>query len=109
MQLELRKQIKIEAALKSEMDHRVKNSLQTIASILRIATRRISDPEARRGQITITLKNPQGKDWILVRADDGVGTKRTSETSPRSTGMGELLMASAALQLDGRGENEAGD
>ncbi|HCQ58334.1 MAG TPA: histidine kinase, partial [Sulfitobacter sp.] len=37
MQLELRKKIRIEAALRAEMDHRVKNSFQTIASLLRMA------------------------------------------------------------------------
>ncbi|MFG6589561.1 histidine kinase dimerization/phosphoacceptor domain -containing protein [Sulfitobacter sp. 1A12157] len=47
MQLELRKKIRIEAALRAEMDHRVKNSFQTIASLLRMATRKVQDPDAR--------------------------------------------------------------
>lgn len=45
-QLELRKRLLEEEALRSEMDHRVRNSLQTIASVLRVAARSISDPEA---------------------------------------------------------------
>ena len=45
MQLELRKKIRIEAALRAEMDHRVKNSFQTIASLLRMATRKVHDPD----------------------------------------------------------------
>ncbi|GGA09894.1 histidine kinase dimerization/phosphoacceptor domain -containing protein [Neptunicoccus cionae] len=45
-QLELRKKLRTEAALRSEMDHRVKNSLQTIASITRVASRKITDPQS---------------------------------------------------------------
>jgi len=47
MQLELRKKIRIEEALRAEMDHRVKNSFQTIASLLRMATRKVDDPDAK--------------------------------------------------------------
>lgn len=47
MQLELRKKIRLEAALRSEMDHRVKNSFQTIGSLMRMAARKINDPEAK--------------------------------------------------------------
>lgn len=46
MQLELRKKLALEEALKEEMDHRVKNSLQTIASVLRVAARNIDDAAA---------------------------------------------------------------
>lgn len=46
IQLELRKKLAQEEALKSEMDHRVRNSLQTIASVLRVAARQVSDPKA---------------------------------------------------------------
>ncbi|WP_083225521.1 histidine kinase dimerization/phosphoacceptor domain -containing protein [Neptunicoccus sediminis] len=45
-QLELRKRLNTETALRSEMDHRVKNSLQTIASITRVASRKITDPQS---------------------------------------------------------------
>lgn len=45
-QLELRKKLKQEKSLKSEMDHRVKNSLQTIGSLLSMASRQVSDPIA---------------------------------------------------------------
>ncbi|WP_138936205.1 histidine kinase dimerization/phosphoacceptor domain -containing protein [Roseovarius arcticus] len=45
-QLELRKKLLQEEALKGEMDHRVKNSLQTIASVMRVASRGIKDREA---------------------------------------------------------------
>ncbi len=45
-QLELRKRLREEAAMRNEIDHRVKNSLQTIASIMRMASRRVSDPQA---------------------------------------------------------------
>ena len=45
-QLELRKKLMQEEALKGEMDHRVKNSLQTIASVMRVASRGIKDREA---------------------------------------------------------------
>nr|WP_279626419.1 histidine kinase dimerization/phosphoacceptor domain -containing protein [Sulfitobacter delicatus] len=47
MQLELRKKIRIEAALRAEMDHRVKNSFQTIASLLRMASRKVKDADAK--------------------------------------------------------------
>ena len=46
MQMELRKKVREEAALRSEMDHRVKNSLQTIASIMRLAAKEVTDPKA---------------------------------------------------------------
>ena len=45
-QLELRKRLMQEEALRAEMDHRVKNSLQTIASVMRVASRGVSDREA---------------------------------------------------------------
>lgn len=45
-QLELRKRLRAEEALRNEIDHRVKNSLQTIASITRVATRAVNDPKA---------------------------------------------------------------
>ena len=44
--MELRRKLRIETALRAEMDHRVKNSLQTIASLLRLATRQVKDPDA---------------------------------------------------------------
>lgn len=47
VQLELRKRLALEEALKAEMDHRVKNSLQTIASVLRVAARSIDDVDAQ--------------------------------------------------------------
>lgn len=46
VQLELRKKLAEEEALKSEMDHRVRNSLQTIASVMRVASRQVTDPKA---------------------------------------------------------------
>lgn len=46
VQLELRKKLAQEEALKSEMDHRVRNSLQTIASVMRVASRQVTDPKA---------------------------------------------------------------
>lgn len=46
VQLELRKKLAEEEALKSEMDHRVRNSLQTIASVMHVASRQVSDPKA---------------------------------------------------------------
>nr|WP_306264875.1 histidine kinase dimerization/phosphoacceptor domain -containing protein [Pararhizobium sp. IMCC3301] len=45
-QLELRKRLQIEVSLRQEIDHRVKNSLQTIASILRVSTRQVTDEAA---------------------------------------------------------------
>ena len=44
IQLELRKRLAQEESIRSEIDHRVKNSLQTIASVMRIAARQITDP-----------------------------------------------------------------
>lgn len=45
-QLELRKRLKQEEAMRSEMDHRVRNSLQTISSVMRVASRQVSDEKA---------------------------------------------------------------
>ncbi|MEL7167176.1 MAG: histidine kinase dimerization/phosphoacceptor domain -containing protein [Pseudomonadota bacterium] len=46
MQMELRKKIRAEENLRAEMDHRVKNSLQTIASMTRLAARDVKDEAA---------------------------------------------------------------
>ncbi len=45
-QLELRLALRNEADLRAEMDHRVKNSLQSTASIVRMYARNITDPAA---------------------------------------------------------------
>lgn len=45
-QLELRKKVRLLESLRDETDHRVKNSLQTISSILRLSAKRVQDPEA---------------------------------------------------------------
>jgi two-component sensor histidine kinase len=46
-QIELKEALKQQEVLRSEMDHRVKNSLQTIASFVRLYARGISDPAAK--------------------------------------------------------------
>lgn len=46
IQLELRKKIRQETALRSEIDHRVANSLQTLSTLMRMSARHVSDPEA---------------------------------------------------------------
>lgn len=195
MQLELRKKIRIETALKSEMDHRVKNSLQTIASILRMASRKVTNAEAidvlnlverrlsavaalhselmgqdgrslvemisymrqihelvsaigpknidikltsddgtlegkkasavgmiisefvansikhafpngQSGQVTVSLKYDNRNGWILECRDNGNGDQPASDDKSISTGLGEKLISSAALQLDGQAETE---
>lgn len=197
MQLELRKKVKIEKALKSEMDHRVKNSLQTIASILRMASRKVTDsaaldvlelvdrrlsavaalhselmgqdekssvdmvsyvdqlgvmlatigpdniaiklsseagrlegrkasaigmivsefvansikhgfPDNRSGQITVLLRqNADG--WLMECSDNGVGNRQATSKGSENTGLGEILMASATMQLGGQIETEIGE
>lgn len=197
-QLELRKRIQTEEAMRSEMDHRVKNSLQTIASVLRVAARKVTDaaalevlelverrlgavaslhselmgqdgksdiptssyfeqlrlllaeispdhvtikvevddgllesrkasalgmivsefaanaikhafPDGRQGQVTIKLQKTGPITWFLECRDDGVGRhKQDDETTTSNTGLGELLMSSAATQLDGSLENGTG-
>lgn len=197
-QLELRKRLREEHALRSEIDHRVKNSLQTIASIMRMATRGITDPQAldvlalverrlgavaslhselmnhegdgtvqtrpylervvklldesapsnvtislhaldtdmdarkasalgmiisefvansikhafpdgRDGMVSITLGLPDRTEWVLECVDNGIGqtSDETAKPASRDTGLGERLMSSAAIQLDGRLEYEA--
>ena len=46
MQLELRRALKAQQTLAHEADHRVKNSLQTLTSVIRMYKRTVSDPEA---------------------------------------------------------------
>jgi len=41
-------ELRVKAAMIQEIHHRVKNNLQTIASLLRMQSRRIQDPEARQ-------------------------------------------------------------
>lgn len=200
MQLELRKKLAQEESLRSEMDHRVRNSLQTIGSIMRVASRQVTDPAAidvlaiverrikavaslhselmgsngkgsvnirlyldrvvalmdevspneitflvesadtvvearkasaigmivsefsansvkhafpdnRRGTVKITLTEQDTNRWTLKCEDDGVG-RQDSSTDPGEKhevgGLGKMLMASAATQLDGQLEYESG-
>ncbi|MBT0958534.1 ATP-binding protein [Alphaproteobacteria bacterium KMM 3653] len=190
-QLELRKRLMLEDALRSETDHRVKNSLQTIASIMRVAARRVDDPAAldvlelierriaavaslhselaeseggnrvdtrayltrlvelmeevapdhvsfaveaddrpirarkasaigmivsefvansikhafpdgQAGRVSISLSYGEGGGWTLRCCDDGVGRDPAGgEDRPEDTGLGAMLMSSAADQLDG--------
>lgn len=79
-QLELRKRLKAEHALRAEMDHRVKNSLQTLSSMVRMAGSGITDPQAqdalglisRRiesvGALHRELMLQQGRDQVGVGA-----------------------------------------
>ncbi|TMV11599.1 GAF domain-containing protein [Arenibacterium halophilum] len=46
-QIELKQALKQQETLRAEMDHRVKNSLQTIASFVRLYARGVSDPAAK--------------------------------------------------------------
>ncbi|SNR59060.1 histidine kinase dimerization/phosphoacceptor domain -containing protein [Puniceibacterium sediminis] len=46
-QLELRRALKTEAVLRDEIDHRVKNSLQTVTSLIRLYSSRSRHPETR--------------------------------------------------------------
>ena len=45
-QLELRRTLKNQAVLMHEADHRVKNSLQTLSSLMRLYRRKVIDPQA---------------------------------------------------------------
>lgn len=195
-QLELRKKLKQEESLRSEMDHRVRNSLQTIGSVMRMASRKLSDPDAinvleaverrigavaslhselmgregqgsidiahyfkrvvallqevspenvtisvqsaeatldakkasaigmivsefaansikhafpdeKEGHIRISLTKPDRGLWVLTCEDDGVGRQDRGEPSAeQGRGLGEMLMASAAVQLNGQLEYE---
>ena len=199
-QLELRKRIAEEEALKSEMDHRVRNSLQTIGAVMRAASRQVKEPSAvdvlsiverridavaelhselmvgngegavkinqylervvglleevspdnvrlsveardtvfasrrssaigmivseftansikhafpdgRRGNVKIALSGSRENKWILRCTDDGIGRQGRPEGTgdiTRNTGLGQMLMASAATQLSGELEYESG-
>ncbi|MCE0504955.1 GAF domain-containing protein [Roseivivax sp. GX 12232] len=54
--LELRRAIRNEEVLRSEMDHRVKNSLQTVASFIRIYTSRAKSPETKEALAAISRR-----------------------------------------------------
>lgn len=190
MQLELRKKIRAEEALRAEMDHRVKNSLQTIASMMRLAAREVQDetaldvldlvnrrleavaslhselmgnngddtvditsyferlrqfvtavtpdhiavtlhatgdglqarlasaigmivsefvansvkhafPEGQAGEVAISLRPGDGQQRILECRDNGVGQNRRQATDRQPSGLGKMLMQSAAMQLGG--------
>jgi len=196
-QLELRKKLAQEEALKSEMDHRVMNSLQTIGSVMRVASRQVGDqraldvlgiverridavaslhselmgrdgqgsvemcpyldrvvsllddvspdeitilidaedtvlearkasaigmivsefsansikhafPDDRSGTVKITLKKVEPECWALICEDDGVGRQDTGEDTPEDSGLGQMLMTSAASQLEGQLEYTSG-
>lgn len=77
-QLELRKRLKAEHALRAEMDHRVKNSLQTLSSMVRMAGSGVTDPQAKDalgligrriesvGALHRELMIQQGRDQVAV-------------------------------------------
>ncbi len=93
MQLELRKKIRLEAALRAEMDHRVKNSFQTIASLLRMATRKVDDPDAK--DVLALVERRFGAVASLhseLMTRDGEGTVQTVSFL---TQLGKLLAAGA--------------
>ena len=45
-QLELRRALRNQEILRNEMDHRVKNSLQTVQSLIQLYRRKVTDPQA---------------------------------------------------------------
>lgn len=97
-QLELRRRLMTEKALRDEMDHRVKNSLQTIASILRVASRQISDPDARDllGLVERRL------DAVATLHTELLGKHGTEKVTART-----FLNRLAALLTDGAPDNVA--
>tara|TARA_R110002051_G_scaffold14460_5_gene46831 strand:- start:683 stop:1402 length:720 start_codon:yes stop_codon:yes gene_type:complete len=190
IQLELRKRLNEEASLRSEIDHRVRNSLQTIASIIKVSARGITDAKAKEvlslverrlsavaslhselmgsdgagvvaadayllrvgslladiappnvsvfvkadehlldarqasaigmiaseftansikhafpddqiGNVDISLKRGSNLTWTLTCQDNGVGDQSDDARDFSRTGLGEMLMESAALQLGG--------
>lgn len=52
-QIELRQALRDKEILQSEMDHRVKNSLQTVSSFVRLYQRRVKDEEAKHAMDAI--------------------------------------------------------
>jgi len=93
MQLELRKKIRIEAALRAEMDHRVKNSFQTIASLLRMATRKVHDPDAK--DVLALVERRFGAVASLHSELMGQGGQSKVQTASYLEQLNKLLAASA--------------
>ncbi|MFG6499773.1 MULTISPECIES: histidine kinase dimerization/phosphoacceptor domain -containing protein [unclassified Sulfitobacter] len=93
MQLELRKKIRIEAALRAEMDHRVKNSFQTIASLLRMATRKVQDPDAK--DVLALVERRFGAVASLHSELMGQGGRSKVQTTSYLEQLNKLLAASA--------------
>jgi two-component sensor histidine kinase len=91
--LELRKKIRIEAALRAEMDHRVKNSFQTIASMLRMATRKVQDPDAK--DVLALVERRFGAVASLHSELMGQGGRGKVQTSSYLEQLNKLLAASA--------------
>lgn len=106
-QLELRKKIRLEAALRAEMDHRVMNSFQTIASLLRMATRRLSDPEAQ--EVLALVERRFGAVASLhgeLMAREGADTVGTQSFLSR---LGKLLAAGAPEHVEISTEADPGE
>jgi two-component sensor histidine kinase len=59
---ELRRALAEKELLFREMNHRIKNSLQLVSSMLALQVRRLDDPEARR-----QLAEAQGRVWTVAR------------------------------------------
>ncbi|WP_339819157.1 histidine kinase dimerization/phosphoacceptor domain -containing protein [Sulfitobacter dubius] len=93
MQLELRKKIRIEEALRAEMDHRVKNSFQTIASLLRMATRKVQDPDAK--DVLALVERRFGAVASLHSELMGQGGKSKVQTASYLEQLSKLLAAGA--------------
>lgn len=101
-QLELRKRLLEEEALRSEMDHRVRNSLQTIASVMRVASRSIKDPEAV--EVLELVERRLGAVASLHSELMGSEGKETVDTQPYLERVVQLLKDVApdniAIELD---------
>ena len=89
-----------------EIHHRVKNNLQTIASLLRLQGRRLQSPEGRIALAESEAQDPVDRD----RARDVVargGRRRVAQrdrAAARPTGRGHRVDAGAHDPLQGRGD-----
>jgi two-component sensor histidine kinase len=61
----------------------------------------------QNGRIDISLTQKKGAGWLLTCQDDGVGQDGAKTDTLTSTGLGEMLMSSAAAQLGGSLMQEA--
>ena len=65
-------------------------------------------PDGQMGKVAVSLQTSAQNGWVLECRDNGVGRRSPGTQVASDTGLGEMLMSAATVQLGGDLENETG-